>query len=73
MCGDVCILGGGGGGSQTWVLEKHHVELEAAVEKDSRQSHKQTNELICWLIEQHCLSIKSLSMFSVLKNKIEET
>ncbi len=51
--------------------EKYHVELEAAAEKDSGQSHKQTNELICWLIE-HRLSIKSLSMFAVLKNKREE-
>lgn len=33
------------------------------MEKDSRQSHKQTNELIFWLIEHH-LSIKSLSMFA---------
>lgn len=38
------------------------------MEKDLGQSHKQTNELICWLIE-HRLSIKSPSMFAVLKNK----
>lgn len=58
-------------GSQRWASEKHHVELEAAAEKDSGQSHKQTNELICWLIE-HRLSIKSLSMFAVPKNKEEK-
>lgn len=32
------------------------------------RAKSQTNELICWLIERH-LSIKSLSIFTVLKKK----